>query len=147
MYKFTLRGNLNAPISEVYKAFSDPERIAKWWAPGKLSVCRYVGEVAEGEQFRLVMQSDDGFQQSVEGMYNTVETNKRVSFTWRWEDTHEMTKVSVSFEPQKNQNTKFELSQNGFKYHNDMLQQQYAWLDCLEKLSSFLPNPSMTLSA
>ncbi|MFC3123274.1 SRPBCC family protein [Agaribacter flavus] len=149
MYKFTLEGMLNASVSDVFDAFSKPELIVKWCAPGRLTVCKYIGEISVGSNYRLVFESDDGFRQMVEGTYNLVEKDKKLSFTWRWEDTHEMTKVCVSFVAIKNGNTQFELSQVGFKYHNDMLQQQYAWLDCLEKLSRILPasEPNAVLQA
>ena len=85
--------------------------------------------------FRVVFQSPDGFQQSAVGTYQQIEQNALISFTWRWDDTNDITKVKVCFKQTPNLSTQIELSQSGFHVENEMLLQQHGWMASLEKLS------------
>ncbi|MGQ8365298.1 SRPBCC family protein [Glaciecola sp. 1036] len=140
MYEFTLKGSLNADIQSIYQAFVNPTLIKKWCAPNNLVATQFVGQVLPGEHFRLHLESEDGFQQTVFGAYQEVIPNQKISFTWRWEDTNDISMVEVCLENTHNDNTKFLLSQKGFRQKSDMLQQQFAWIDCLENLSLYLPD-------
>lgn len=135
MYDFTLTGSLNNHVETVYNAFNDPDVIVKWLAPGNLVVSQFISHFAEGGQYRLVLQSPDGFQQTVVGTYQEIEHNNQLSFTWRWDDTNDITKVNVVFTSMPNLNTRITLTQSGFHKEQDMLHQQSGWLACLEKLS------------
>lgn len=135
MYDFTLKGYLNADIKTVYSAFNNPEMILKWFAPGNLVVSQFMSDFSEGGNYRAVLQSPDGFQQTIVGTYQQITENQHLSFTWRWDDTNDITKVAVSFYQTPNLSTRIELSQSGFNREQDMLNQQSNWLACLEKLS------------
>lgn len=135
MYDFTLKGYLNADISTVYGAFNNPDVICRWFAPGNLVVSQFMSNFAEGGHYRAVLSSPDGFQQTIVGTYQHIEKNQRLSFTWRWDDTNDITKVDVSFHETQNLSTRIELTQSGFSREKDMLNQQYGWLNCLEKLT------------
>lgn len=135
MYDFTLTGSLNNHVETVYNAFNDPDVIVKWFAPGNLVVSQFISHFAEGGQYRLVLQSPDGFQQTVVGTYQEIELNTHLSFTWRWDDTNDITKVKVVFTSMPNLSTRITLTQSGFNKEQEMLSQQSGWLACLEKLS------------
>jgi uncharacterized protein YndB with AHSA1/START domain len=135
MYNFTLTGLFNSNVDTVYNAFNDPSVIVKWFAPGNLVVSQFISHFAEGGNYRAVMQSPDGFQQTVLGTYQKISHNKHMSFTWRWDDTNDVTKVNVIFNSMPNASTQIKLTQSGFHQEDDMSQQQCAWLACLEKLS------------
>lgn len=135
MYDFTLKGVLNADIALVYEAFNEPSVLSQWFAPGDLIVSQFASNFLEGGDFRVVFQSPDGFQQSAVGTYQQIEQNALISFTWRWDDTNDMTKVKVCFKQTPNLSTQIELSQSGFHVENEMLLQQYGWMASLEKLS------------
>jgi uncharacterized protein YndB with AHSA1/START domain len=147
MYDFTLTGLLNNRVETVYNAFNDPDVIVKWFAPGNLIVSQFISHFAEGGQYRAVLQSPDGFQQTVVGTYQEIERNTQLSFTWRWDDTNDITKVKVVFASMPNSSTRIILTQSGFHKEQDMLYQQNGWLACLEKLSlatresSAIPQP------
>jgi uncharacterized protein YndB with AHSA1/START domain len=135
MYDFTLKGLLNANIDTVYNAFIDPDVFVKWFAPGNLVVSQFISHFAEGGNYRAVLQSPDRFQQTVVGTYQEIKHNSHLSFTWRWDDTNDITKVNVVFISLPNLSTQITLTQSGFDREKDMIHQQYNWLDCLEKLS------------
>lgn len=135
MYDFTLKGHLNSDIKTVYQAFCDPDILCKWFAPGNLKVAQIMLNFAKGGQYRAVLQGPDGFQQTIVGTYHEIIQNQRICFTWRWDDTNDVTKVDLEFSALPNITTTFKLTQSGFSQEQDMLNQQYGWLACLEKLS------------
>ncbi|MFC4702044.1 SRPBCC domain-containing protein [Glaciecola siphonariae] len=135
MFDFTINGILNASLPQVYDAFSRPELIIKWCAPGQLSVSQFHSHFTQGGNYQMVLQSPDGFQQTVVGTYQQIQKDKSLSYTWRWEDTNDITKVDISFAAKDNETSTISLSQRGFKREQDMLQQQYSWLACFEKLA------------
>ncbi len=144
MYDFTIKGLFNANVKDVYNAFYHPELVSKWFGPNNLKVSSFISNFIEGGQYRVVLQSPDAFQQTVIGVYNTIEHEKELSFTWRWDDTNEMSKVSVIFSMQPNLTTFVKLSQSGFKTEQEMLQQQYGWMNSLEKLTLTMRNLRLT---
>lgn len=135
MYDFTLKGVLNLDLAAVFRAFNEPSELTKWFAPGNLIVSQFSSDFLEGGDFRVVFESPDGFQQSAVGTYQQIQHNALISFTWRWDDTNDITKVDVRFKETQNLSTQIEISQKGFHVENEMLLQQYGWMASLEKLS------------
>jgi uncharacterized protein YndB with AHSA1/START domain len=135
MYDFTINGTLNADLQNVYSAFHDPSVLVRWFAPGNLMVSQFMSNFIEGGNYRLILQSPDGFQQTIVGSYQAIVPNKHICFTWRWEDTNDITKVDINFTCTNRSTTDIKLSQSGFKREEDMMQQQYGWVASLEKLS------------
>ncbi len=144
MYDFTLKGLLNTDVVTVYNAFNDPLVMCKWFAPGNLVVTKFISTFAKGGQYRVVLQCPDGFQQTIVGTYQEIVQNTRLSFTWRWDDTNDITKVNVNFSSMPNLSTGIEITQTGFEREHDMLHQQVGWLACLEKLSLTMRNCTLT---
>lgn len=145
MFDFTINGIFNAKLEDVYNAFTKPESIIKWCAPGQKSVSQFHSHFAVDGQYRMVLQSKDGFQQTAVGTYHDIQMYKNLSFTWRWEDTNDITKVDISFKHSHSTACSIGLSQRGFKRKVDMLQQQDSWLACFEKLSLVLSHQDMPI--
>lgn len=145
MFDFTINGILNASLSRVYDAFTRPELLIKWCAPGNLSVSQFHSHYVAGGNYQMVLQSPDGFQQTVVGTYQDIKENHSVSFTWRWEDTNDISKVEINFVEKANGTTNIKLSQRGFKREQDMLHQQFGWLACFDKLALVIKDKEQVL--
>jgi uncharacterized protein YndB with AHSA1/START domain len=135
MFDFTINGILNARLPDVFNAFCRPELLMQWCAPGNLNVSQFHSHLTPGGNYQMVLQSPDGFQQTVVGTYQEIKVNEFLSFTWRWEDTNDITKVEIKFSSRVSDDVSIRLSQRGFKREQDMLQQQFSWLACFEKLA------------
>jgi uncharacterized protein YndB with AHSA1/START domain len=73
----------NAPRDRVWKAFTDPELIAKWWGRGnKLVIETY--EPVRGGHWRFVEHTPQG-PQGFEGRFREVEAPVRVVQTFEWD--------------------------------------------------------------
>lgn len=138
IYEFSFQAILNASLPSVFKAFTSPQQLSQWCAPNNLSVLKFVGKVEQNEDFRLVMQGADGFQQSLLGTYHSVVEERQISYSCRWDDTNDHTKVIIEFAQKHNGTTYLNIRHTGFRSKSEMLQQQFAWVDCIEKLSIYL---------
>ena len=71
----------DAPKHLVYKAFTTPELVKRWWHAkrGEMTVCEI--DLRVGGQWRYAMVTDDGFEVGFHGEYREVVPNERVVST------------------------------------------------------------------
>jgi uncharacterized protein YndB with AHSA1/START domain len=72
--EITITRVLDAPRELVWKAWTEPERLASWWGPPGWSteVETVTMEVRPGGTFRLTSVSDEGEEMPVAGVYREV---------------------------------------------------------------------------
>ena len=72
----------NAPPEIVFRAWSDPELVKRWWAPLALGVsmvsCQ--ADVRVGGRYRYVLQNPDGGQVAFSGEYTEVAPSSRLAY-------------------------------------------------------------------
>ena len=73
----------NAPRDRVWRAYTEPEQIAQWWARGKQVVIERM-EVRRGGHWRFVVQNPGGVQ-GFEGRYREVTPPERIVWTAEWD--------------------------------------------------------------
>ena len=59
--EFVIQRLFKAPRNLVWKAFSEPDRLAKWWGPAGFKLIAKEFEFSPGGTCHYRMQSDDGF--------------------------------------------------------------------------------------
>lgn len=71
----------NAPRHLVYKAYTTPELVRRWWAGkrGEMTVCEI--ELRVGGAWRFVMTSSEGFEVAFHGTYREIAPNERLVHT------------------------------------------------------------------
>jgi uncharacterized protein YndB with AHSA1/START domain len=70
---------------KVWRAWTDPEAIKRWWGPGAndpVSVAQL--DVRVGGRFRIVFGGPQGKDHEVQGVYKEVVPNRKLVFTWTW---------------------------------------------------------------
>ncbi len=80
----TLKRRLNAPPQKVYAAWTDPEKILKWFGPDSGPVNEAVTDVRVGGRYAVTFSTEDGEQHHVSGVYREVVPNQKLVFTWAW---------------------------------------------------------------
>ncbi len=75
--------SFDAPRSRVWKAFTDPDLIARWWGRGNKLVIERM-EVERGGHWRFVEHTDEGMQ-GFEGRYREVTPEERIVWTFEWD--------------------------------------------------------------
>ncbi|MBN8957086.1 MAG: SRPBCC domain-containing protein [Rhizobiales bacterium] len=97
----TIKRRLNASAEKVYAAWTDPERIVRWWGPSNAAETHHVEtDVRVGGRFRIIFRDTDGEDHDVRGVYREVVPNERLVFTWAWRTTLERESlVTVALKP------------------------------------------------
>jgi uncharacterized protein YndB with AHSA1/START domain len=70
---------------KVWRAWTDPEAIKKWWGPGPgepVSLAEL--DVRVGGRFRIVFGGPDGKAHECAGVYKEVVPSRKLVFTWTW---------------------------------------------------------------
>lgn len=72
---------LDAPRASIWRAWTDPEQVVKWFAPKPWSVARAELDVRPGGTSLIVMRSPEGQEFPGRGVYLEVVENERLVFT------------------------------------------------------------------
>ena len=78
----------NAPIEEVWAAFTSSEILARWWSPEGMTNCCATCDVREGGEFRYCFKSPDGKEYWGKGVYQTVTAPTYLSYLDNFTDAN-----------------------------------------------------------
>ena len=73
------------PPEKVWRAWTDPQAIKRWWGPGGNDPVSLVQlDVRVGGRFRIVFGGAEGRDHECAGVYREVVPNRKLVFTWTW---------------------------------------------------------------
>ena len=71
---------IDAPREQVFRAFSDPARLARWWGPNGFSSTFQAFDFRAGGAWRFVMHGPDGTDYPNESVFVEVIAPQRIAF-------------------------------------------------------------------
>jgi uncharacterized protein YndB with AHSA1/START domain len=79
--ELTITRIFNAPREIVFKAWTDPKELAKWWGPKTFTnpVCEV--DLKPGGALRIVMRAPDGAEYPMQGIFREIVPPSRLVFT------------------------------------------------------------------
>ncbi len=95
-----LTRTFTAPREKIFRAWTDPETVKKWFGPVGYSTPSAEVDLRVGGQYRLGMRKlPDGEIFYLTGAYREVRPPEKLVYTWRWESQPELgeTRVTVMF--------------------------------------------------
>jgi uncharacterized protein YndB with AHSA1/START domain len=98
--EFTMTRVLDAPPELVFKAYTDPDQLARWWGPEGITTPRSSIELdpRPGGAFRVTMVSDaDGSEFPSEMEFRVVEPYTRLAYGWEGQRGLGSGEVTVTF--------------------------------------------------
>ncbi|MCG8603897.1 SRPBCC domain-containing protein [bacterium] len=136
----TLKRTFAAPCEKVFRAWTDPAELGKWWRVSE----GWSTPVAEvdlrvGGQYRLGMQDPEAEGPYVVfGTYQEVVPPNKLVYTWQWEGLEsEATLVTVVFRD-LGESTEVELVHTKFPNQEECHKHNQGWLGCLQQLEAIL---------
>ena len=136
--RLELRRTLDAPPREVFEAWTRPETIRQWFAPGPMTVPLVEVDLRPGGRYRIAMREPDGTQYVATGTYEEVVPDERLVFTWTWEGGDgEQTLVTVSL-AERDGKTELLLVHERFATAASRSRHLDGWNGCLDKLAQRL---------
>lgn len=132
---------LKAPRPLVFKAFTDPVHLARWFGPEGFTVSECKVEPKVGGKFHVAMRSPEGNPHRVAGRFVEVDIHARIAFTWAWlneadKPGHE-TLVTITFEKLGDE-TQIVLLQERFEDSDARDKHNHGWLSCFICLDRYL---------
>ena len=125
----------NAPRENVFRAWTDPEVMKKWFAPSaEFSVPEAKAEVNVGGRYRIVMRAPDGEYHRVGGVYREVLPPQKLVFTWAWESTPERESLVVVEFKDLGKATEVVLTHERFADEEARDKHREGWTGCLARL-------------
>lgn len=81
-----IRRIINAPPDRVYAAWTDPAELQRWFGPEEVRTIKIAADVRVGGKYRWDLVKKDGEEMSVFGEYRELVPEKKIVFTWKWDD-------------------------------------------------------------
>ena len=132
---------LDAPRSLVFKLWSRPEHLARWWGPQGFTTISCEMDVRPGGAWFRCMRSPEGTLYTKRGIYREIVPPKRLVFTYVNEDADGRlgpeTLVTVTFE-EHGAKTRLTLHQSGFESVSERDAHAGGWTSCLERFAEYL---------
>ena len=135
----TFKRHLNAPPAKVYAAWTNPQKIIRWFGRPDAKPDSFQADIDAriGGRFRISFSTDDEYYE-VGGVYREVVPNERLVFSWAWHSTPEReSQVTVSLKPDGDGTL--------LTLHHEQLFDQAArdghergWIGSLEKLANYV---------
>lgn len=72
---------IDVPRALVWKAWTEPEHLKKWWAPAPITTPECEMDVRPGGKFRTLMRGPDGAEYPGNGCFLEVVPLERITFT------------------------------------------------------------------
>jgi uncharacterized protein YndB with AHSA1/START domain len=80
----TLKRQLKAAPARVFAAWTEPDKIVKWFGPDAGPVKDASIDPRVGGRYAITFYTEDGEQHHVSGLYREVVPNEKLVFTWAW---------------------------------------------------------------
>ena len=135
-----LRRHYPVAPEKVWRAWTDPQAIAKWWGPGGYDPVSVVEvDVRAGGRFRMVFGGPEGREHECAGIYREVVPHRKLVFTWHWPNTtpERVTLVTILFK-QAPGGTDLEFLQERFFDETVRDSHIRGWSESFVKLEQFL---------
>src|SRR3974390_1613185 len=84
-----IRRRFKAAPERVYRAWTEPAQVARWFGPGNITVLEAVFEPRTGGRFMIHARSAEGEDHRVSGTVREAIPNSKVVYTWAWQSTPE----------------------------------------------------------
>ncbi len=83
--RLELKRRFDAPRERVFRAWTDPQEITRWWGPKQVTVPLCEVDLRVGGRFRSCMHHAGGDDNYLTCVYREIAPPARLVFTWTWE--------------------------------------------------------------
>jgi len=132
----------DAPRGLVFKAWTEPERMVRWFGPRGFTSTILKADFRAGGAYRFHMRSPEGTDHWMQGVYREVVEPERLVSSCAWADaqgkpTRPETLLTVTFEEHKGK-TKLTLNQAVFESVTARDLHNGGWSSSMDRLAEYL---------
>lgn len=127
-----------APRERLFRAWTDPALLARWWWPAHFATT-YAIDLRPGGQYSIRSADLPGRGVlAIGGTFLEVRAPERLVYTWRWEGLDEAeTRVTVEFRA-RSERTEIILTHERFVDATERDNNRLGWESCLDRLAQEL---------
>lgn len=131
---------IDAPRELVFRLWTEPEHLLKWWGPHNCSAPSVSVDLREGGAWRHCILAPDGKEYWSRGRYIEITPPERLVFTFAWENSagqpeHEMQAI-VELED-KGGRTKLTFRKHQLPSDTEFKLQSSGWAEALDKVAAY----------
>ena len=133
----TIERTFAAAQAEVWQAWTDPERFARWYGPQGFTIPSVEMDVRVGGEYSLTMRSPDGWEMRNVGAFQEIEAPDRFVATMS-ADVHDETTIEVRLEALDDGRTRMTLRHSGWASEEMAQGAGGGWTQAFDKLEAEL---------
>ena len=134
----TVRLTKTIPASPeaVFRAWTEPAQVSRWFAPPGARVAEARIALAPGGEWRVGIEDGDGVVHTAFGVYREVRAPERLVLTWDWKGASAVgeTEVTVAFETEGG-STRLVVTHAGLPSAETAEGHRQGWAACLDLLA------------
>lgn len=81
LHELSLNRLIDAPRSRVFRAWTDPHLLSRWWGPHGMTTALCEMQLWVGGLFRTVLRAPDGSEYASQGVFLEITAPERIVFT------------------------------------------------------------------
>jgi len=130
---------LHASAQTVYDALTSKDAIGKWFGPSDdFKVVVHTWDCRVGGSYKVEFKTPAGETHTCHGQFKELIPNKKVSYTWSWEEQPPIDTL-VSFVIKANgEKTDLVITHDGFPTEDMRAHHEQGWTGSLERLVRFM---------
>ena len=131
-----------APVERVYKAWTEPAQISKWFACGATTNVLVSQDFRVGGEYRIECHSPEGTLATIFGIFQEIAPNRKLVYTWNnisAEYPANDTVVSVEF-LDRGETTEIVLKHTNFAIPLSAEGHTFGWGGSVDKLAQLCQN-------
>src|SRR6266480_1793253 len=138
---FRLQRRFDRPRENVFRAWTDPEVLSRWWCPEGWIPAEIEVDLCVGGSYRIGMRRrSGGAPVYVRGSFLEVNSPEKLAYTWQWENAFQQmpqTRVTVQF-IQRDATTEVLLTHENLSDIAVCLHQTSGWIAAWERMGQIL---------
>ena len=143
-WELLLARAFDAPRELVYRVWTRPEHLARWWGPRDFTTPSIQADLRPGGAYRICIRSPEGADHWMRGVYREVVEGERLVFTFAWEEEGGSGRpgpeslVTVTFAETGGGGTEVTFHQAPFPSAESRDSHAGGWSECLDRLEAYL---------
>ncbi len=143
-----LRRTYEAPRERVFAAWTQPDILRRWFAPGEATLVDVDFDARVGGTYRIVMVQPDGERFVVRGQVRELRSPERLQITWQWDDDDgvpegPLTILTLDFH-ERAATTELVLTHENLASVDSRDRHEHGWTSSVEKLGVMLQGGATT---
>ena len=133
-----IKRRFNAPPEKLYAAWTDPQKVSRWFGCAGASVIEASLDVRVGGSYTIAIRKENGEESRVGGVYRDVIPNRKLVFTWAPDWRLQAESIVTLLITPADSGSYLTLIHEQFVDEETRDAHENGWGACLDKLAAYL---------